>query len=222
MKKEASDIHSFLQLTEYYLVGDLKEIKSICEKAEESDIQNNINPRFAISGLYQTFTTKTPFDIQSTESGFFRLTLPIATSLFATLDFLGYLVGNNTDARATSKNFTEFFKYAKVIGFSTTETEVEIINSVFRQGLAHTYLPKLKAGISYYSGNPIDKLFLNEINKILVLNLRCLEIIVMSVLKDVIANANLINQIETRYMCLQADYENAYATKIENLLRDID
>ncbi len=222
MEKEESEIYSFLKLTEYYLSGDLKEIKSICENAEETDIQHNINPRFSVSGLYQQFIIKTRLDIENTESGFFRLTLPLAASLFATLDFLGYLAGNNNNSRDTSKNFSEFFKYAQNLGYQVSDNEVEIINTIFRQGLAHTYLPKLSAGISYYSGNPEDKLFLNEMGRILVLNLRYLEIIIMSVLRHIINNTNLSGQIESRYESLQSGYRNAYTAKIEALLRTLD
>lgn len=222
MEKETSEVYSFLKLTDYYLSGDLKEIKSICEKAEQTDIQHNINPRFSVSGLYQQFLTKTDLNIVSTESSFFRLTLPLASSLFATLDFLGYLGGDNNNARDTSRNFSEFFKYAKSLGYQVEDTEVDIVNAIFRQGLAHTYLPKLNAGISYYSGNPKNKLFLNEMGRTLVLNLRYLEIIVRTVLKDIINNANLAAQIESRYMSLQSSYKSAYDAKIEALLRTLD
>ncbi len=222
MEKGIPEVFYYLKLTEYYLTGDLKEIKSICEKAEETDIKLNIQPRFSISGLYPRLITKNSFPTENPESGIFRLTLPIASVLFSTLDFLGYLIGDNDNARNTKENFNEFFKYALNLNFTVADDEIEIINSVFRQGVAHTYLPKLNAGISYYSGNPNDKLFLNEIGSTLVLNLRHLETIVMTVLRNVIDNTDLAEKVETRYVSLQASYRTAYSDKIDLLLRRLD
>ena len=45
MSKDTSEVYHYLKLTQYYLSGDLKEIKLICEKAEENDLQLNINPK---------------------------------------------------------------------------------------------------------------------------------------------------------------------------------
>ncbi|MBC7936369.1 MAG: hypothetical protein H7Y86_13545 [Rhizobacter sp.] len=220
MEKVTSEVSYYLKLTEYYLSGDLKEIKSICEKAEETDIKLNIQPKFSVSGLYPRLDTKNSFE--NPESGIFRLTIPIASALFSTIDFLGYLSGDNDNALATKKNFIEFFKYARNLSFVVAADEIVIVNSVFRQGVAHTYLPKLNAGISYYSGNPNDKLFLNEMGNTLVLNLRYLETIVMMVLRNAIENTDLAEKMENRYLRLQNSYREAYSDKIERLLRRLD
>ena len=134
MEKDYTEVYYYLKLTEFYLSGDLKEIKSISKKAEDTDILHNIPHRFSISGLYPQFEMKAGLNFENPESAIFRLTLPIASALFATLDFLGYLIGDNDDATKTYINFPEFFKYARKLNFNISDEEVDIINSVFRQG----------------------------------------------------------------------------------------
>lgn len=148
---------------------------------------------------------------------FFRLTIPITLALFSTLDYLGYLVGNNNDPLKTNINFLEFFKFAGKIGINVSHDESEVLNKVFRQGLTHVYFPKLSVGISFHSGNPVGKLYFKETNNCLILNLNQLEEIVLSVLRHVLSEPLLFTSMETKYQNLLSKYRQDHSFQINNL-----
>ena len=214
-----TDIYLYLKATENYLKGDLREIKKLCKRAEKKEAKLNIIKGVTISGYALPPSSVTTQTTSSTlySNTIHRITIPISLSLFATIDYLGYIVGANSIPLATGKNFWEFFIYANKLGFSVTNDQSNLLNSVFRQGLTHVYFPKLSVGISYHSTNPSGKLFYKEISGTLVLNINELEIIVMTVLKKILKDSKLYPAMETKYQSLVADYKTKHASAIASI-----
>ena len=208
-------VYKYLESLEHYLIGDIGVIRNICKEAESHEETNNLGHRIAISGVFLPLSHSSVETSKSTP--FFRLTIPITLTLFSTLDYVGYLVGDNHNPLATNTNFLEFFKFAQKIGINVSADESEILNKVFRQGLTHVYFPKLSVGISYHSGNPAGKLYFKETNNCLILNLNRLEEIVLSVLRYVLMESALFISMETKYQNLLSKYQMDHSLQISNL-----
>lgn len=215
---KTTDIYLYLKATENYLKGDLREIKKLCKRAEKREAKLGIIKGLTVSG----YAFPSSITTQTTSSSLYsntihRITIPISLSLFATIDYIGYIVGTNSNPLATGKNFGEFFIYANKLGFSVTSDQSDLLNTVFRQGLTHVYFPKLSVGISYHSTNPSGKLFYKEINGTLVLNINELEAIVMSTLKKILKDSKLYPTMEAKYQSLVADYKTKHASAISSI-----
>jgi len=230
MNYTSTNVYNYLSFMERYLVGDLATFHNVCLQIEA--IETIPTPPITASNagsMYgpppaTTSTTTTPqgtaFNgvtnsstiLQQTNSPeYYRLTIPITLTLFAVVDYLGYLSGANDDPLKTNKNFKEFFKQSSI---AVSEKESEMLNWLFRQGLTHVYFPKLGLGISYHSKNPAGKLLFRTSASQLVLNVNRLEEIVLSTFKSVKENSALYPQMEVRYAKLIADYQSKYSVDI--------
>ncbi len=212
-----TDVFTYLKSTEKYLKGDLNEIHKLAKRAEKKEAKLGLPPRVAISGLYPPSSTTQTTSSTLYPNSIHRLTIPITLALFSTVDYIGYLVGANSDPVKTYKNFQEFFTFSNGLGFTVTTQESDLINSVFRQGITHVYFPKLNVGISYHSGNPNGKIFFKELSGLLVLNINELENIVMAVLKNVLKTARLYTSMEAKYQSLVSDYRLKHSAQIASI-----
>ncbi len=229
MNYQTSDVYNYLNYLEKYLIGDLQSFRKICKDAEieescsklaitSSYIDNNQILEQISTSTTTIQTTIYPTNIKENHSlqvgnneAIFRLTIPITLTLFASVDYLGYLSGSNDKALDTYKNFYEFFKKSTT---EVTKSEIDILNQIFRQGLTHVYFPKLGLGISYHSNNLSRKLFFRDINGTLILNVNKLEEIVIDTFNNIKQNASLYTLMETRYHNLQTEYQLKYKSMI--------
>jgi hypothetical protein len=227
-----TEVYKYLEYLEHYLSGDLDKFHNICDDAEIMEnlpivtVSNtgSMSPGKHITASSSSITSegaKAPNENSSASyvpsskrQDFFRLTIPTTLTLFAVVDFVGYLSGANNDFTNTNKNFKEFFKQSAI---SVSDADSEFLNWLFRQGLTHLYFPKLGLSISYHSKNPVEKLFFKN-NGNLVLNVKRLEAIVMGTFKSITQNYGLYSQMESRHQSVKSDYEGKYQTLIESYL----
>ena len=215
---KTTNVYSFLSDQYEYLTGDLDVFHKICKEAENrekqisianSPITSSASPTTTVSSTTTNETTRNPAD----NTKIYRLTIPVTLSLFATIDSVGFLSGENPKPNETEKNFKEFFKQSPII-FSVKE--VELINFLFRQGLSHVYFPKLNLGISYHSKNTAEKLIFKDTSGYLTLNVNMLEKIVIETFELIKEKKELYNEMEKKYNDLINGYMEKDGAKISN------
>jgi hypothetical protein len=214
---ETTNVYKFLNDQYEYLTGDLKVFHGICEEAERnetysttsSQLTSSVSQPRSISPTTTTETTRNPSD----NIKFYRLTIPVTLSLFATIDSLGFLSGDNERPQDTEKNFKEFFSQSPI---HVSNKDAELIIYVFRQGLSHVYFPKLNLGISYHSKNPDSKLILKSSNGYLTLNVNMLEKIVVNTFEEIKEKRELYQKMERKYQDLINKYQEKDGDKISN------
>lgn len=214
---KTTNVYRFLSDQYQYLTGDLKTFHKICEDIESQETHLNNSNSYATCSLSQpnpisstttTETTRYPGD----NTKLYRLTIPITLSLFATIDSVGFLSGDNENPNTTEKNFKEFFKQSPI---PVSIKDVELINFIFRQGLSHIYFPKLNLGISYHSKNP-EKLIFRASNGYLTLNVNMLEKIVVETFELVKESSELYEKMERKYQGMVDDYITRDGEKISD------
>lgn len=236
------EVKAYLEYMYKFLEGDLNQIHKICEEIDnrrnmaESYRSNQTNtpiPTPTIQQPNQTQqsntitaqtttleTTRAPRSVSITrnfETDEYRLTIPIATTLFSVADLLGALLRNFNDQgdggfRSTEKNLEHFFKEA----YTDNEKELKILNSIYRQGLAHLYFPKLGLALSYHLQKENENLFYIETNDI-VLNIRRLEKIVMDKLREVIHTPLIHEAMQLKFNDLNNGYKSSLNSDIDGL-----
>ncbi len=214
-----SQVRAYLKYLSIYLLGDLEKFHKLCEEAELEEKQSqrpyitttmNVNSPEFIQG---TFENRQVISIH-------RSTIPHTATLFATIDILGFLLNFEADEvfKNNTKNTTYFFEYVKNT-FPLTPKEIEVLIKVFRNGLAHTYFPKLGMEISYHSTNPKNKMFFkNENSNSIVLNVNHLEEIVRATICKIIEDNSLDEKLDKRYGIIVNAYERECTGTIQDLL----
>lgn len=223
------EVYKYLTHLEYYLNGDLNTFHKVCKEvdlfeentpigaitASNSGNTSIIEEAASLSTTTQQ-TTRFPSDIPVIQSKIyfdnknnFRLTIPIALSLFSTIDCVGNLLSKvdkpiNNDLKSCLSYFIENST------IKLTDEEKILLIDVFRNGLSHVYFPKLSLGISYHNSNPTENLFFKDKSGILILNVNRLELIVVETLKIIKENANLHSHMENRYQKLKSKYKDQY------------
>lgn len=218
----STDVYKYLNNHYEYLKGDLEAFHKLCNEAESIETENiNISSEITQSLSAPTTTIETtrnpegsePIVLSKSNKKLFRLTIPITLSLFATIDYLGFLAGENSNSVKTNENFRQFFKQSSII---VTDNESDLINHVFRQGLSHVYFPKLNLGISYHSKNPTDKLIFKASNNVLTLNVKRLEEIVLKTFDTIKNKSELYEHMERKHLVLISNYQGKDGDKIAN------
>lgn len=226
---QKGEVYNYLTHLEYYLNGDLNTFHKICKEFEvfeentpigaiTASNSGNISIIEKAASLSTTTpqTTRFPNDIPVIQSKIhfdnknaFRLTIPIALSLFSTIDCVGNLLSQvDTPIDNDLKSCLSYFIANSTI--KLTEEEKILLIDVFRNGLSHVYFPKLSLGISYHNSNPAEKLFFKRNNGILILNVNRLEFIVVDTFKKIKENDNLYSHMENRYQKLKSKYKVQY------------
>lgn len=215
---KTTNIYKILCDLHDYIRGDLEVFHKICKEVESKEIQlsssnsevsSSDSPDISSFRTTTTQTTRSPTD----NGKLYRLTIPVTLSLFAVIDFVGFLSGENSNPNNTEKNFKEFFKQSPT---SISDKNVELINFVFRQGLSHIYFPKLNLGISYHSKNPLEKLIFNDDRDVLTLNVNMLEKVVLQTFELIKEKHQLYEIMEQKYQDLINKYDNSDGEKISN------
>ncbi|WP_372947818.1 hypothetical protein [Mariniphaga sp.] len=226
MAYQSTDVYRYLIYLEKYLLGDLELFHQNAKIAEE--IERKIQNRSKNKGCRNFFIKKTSSTnlIQTTKYPYSfefmigsavvpRSTIPNTATLFATIDVLGYLTRTGTDYINTTKNFKEFFAYPSTF---IDQAELTVLIKVYRHGMTHNYLPKLKMEISYHSSNPTNKLFFKNSIGDLVLNVNRLEILVINRLSEIINTESLFPNMDSQHSYMIQEYENQCRSSITNLL----
>lgn len=144
-----------------------------------------------------------------------KLTIPIALSVFAVADVLGYLSREEIDAKETdtTENLKAIFKGLDVLN---GKKFVEKFINVYRHGIIHSYFPKHKLEIAYFSYDPIDKLFIEK-NGGFYLNLKCLINHLKKSLNEIKLKSEESTTIKLKFKYLMCKYELIEEDFIHNL-----
>lgn len=143
-----------------------------------------------------------------------KLTIPITLSLFGVADILGYLSRNEIYAKETdtTDNLKEIFKGLDGLKGKNLERFI----NVYRHGMVHSFFPKYKLEIAYFSKDPDDKLFIKT-NDGFYLNVKCL-IKYLKQKLDEIKSKSIDNEcMKKKYKCLMCNYELKSEGLIQNL-----
>lgn len=234
---QEGEVYKYLTHLEYYLNGDLITFHKVCKEfnlfeentpigaitASNSGNISIIEEAASLSTTTQQ-TTRFPSDIPVIQSNLyfdnkndFRLTIPIALSLFSTIDCVGNLLSQvDTPIDYDLKSCLSYYIANSTI--KLTDEEKILLIDVFRNGLSHVYFPKLSLGISYHNSNPAEKLFFKDNSGILILNVNRLEFIVVDTFKKIKENANLYTHMENRYQRLKSKYKVQYDDLIKKFI----
>jgi len=156
------EIIKYLNEVKEYLYGDLENYKKICNEVKTKEkLQLNVKTPITASSenapsgksstdippISTSTTTPTTTAFPGSNQGhpkYFRSTIPHVLSLFATIDFVGFLQSDRKVAPNTIDNIKDFFTDCKEI----TEEEIRILAIFFRNGHSHQYFAKYGFGIS--------------------------------------------------------------------------
>ena len=232
------DVLLFLESLKVYLYGDLALFEKLCSEAESieslqkgsqskmEDVEaltggiicdtSNVKPPITSSAVVTTTTTTTETTkspdheyVLENRSMIFRSTIPHVLSIFATIDLVGFLLGElNPNVPTTAKNIEMFFK-----GFTKpSENDVKLLTILFRHGMSHTYFPKKQLGVKAHSSNPENELFFVE-NDVIVLNVNHLIQLTKNKLESVLKDTSLIANMKKQFQKL-INHENSNIAKL--------
>lgn len=211
-----TETYRYLIYLQKYLEGDLAKFMKLCEEAEKEEVKRD-EGKYKNKDLLQATMYPGSFEFIHGEPIVARSTIPHTLTLFAAIDILGFLLRESKHYERTQKNFNSFFK----TDFTISQLEINILTEIYRNGLAHSYFPKLNAAIAYRSEYPADKMFLKE-NYILVLNVKYLIAIVQKRLQDIIDDETLYPNMEKQYKILIEDYEDKCRGDIDKLIAHLN
>ena len=198
---EKEDVIIFLEEVRNHLYGDLENFKRLCEEAE---VKEGSNPS---SGLKTTSQTTFPPNFkyqEQKESLLYRSTIPHILSVFSTIDLIGFLIGNlPVTPTKIEENFNMFFSEC------IPKIDIKYLTFFYRNGMAHTFFPKKKFGISAHSLNE-DTLFLIE-KETIVLNASYLIKIFKIQLDLLLMDTSLINNMQEQFIKLE-NHDNGKIT----------
>ena len=239
-------VKDYLLHIEKYFKGDLNTFHNVCQEIEKKELELNSQMETTSSITVQTTMTPvgdgtsgtlpTESSKNSGSSGnhgtsghggydptritsSFRMTTPITLTLFSVIDIIGYLTSTNKEDE--NKKNIEHFLSSFIGNGKVSQDELNVLISVFRHGMTHTFFPKLDVGLSYHSTNQGKKLFfiLNEHGyNLLTLNVNYLENLVVSKLDQVLSdikgnNQSTYNDMENQFSEMLKVYNNGKVSK---------
>lgn len=177
-------VRDFLLHVDTYLKGDLETFKRVCINCE----QTSRNGLHGTSGGGKYDPTKMP--------DCFRMTIPMANTLFSTIDIVGFLLGSKNigESGLIEENFSKFFKS------EISKEELKLLVYVYRHGMIHGFFPLLDVFISYHSSQEEKGLFYLFEDEKLILNVNRLIALVLdkfSKIKN--GNSSLYQNMEEQY-----------------------
>ena len=207
------DAHIFLNSLKTYLYGDLEIFIRICKEIEQLEstpktppkphITESFSASRSISTSTPTFeTTKLPGlfgtsgygSLDGMDSHHFRSTIPHALAVFAAIDILGFLIGEEKDPKETRKNIALFVKDEV-----TNLEHIESLIFICRHGMSHTFFPKERIAIAAHSSLEGQDLFFLDETGIITLNLNSLIGIFKRKFEMILADKTLESNIETQF-----------------------
>lgn len=203
--KNKNDVITFLNAVKDSLYGDLENFDRLCKEAEEQEkylkvdsdkIESHVTPR--------TTTTQTTSSGNFSKSGSieeikYRSTIPHMMAVFSTIDLVGFLLGNSK-VKANSEIFiTKFFEMLDIETYKSYKEQdiYKKLALIYRNGMAHSFFPKKKYGISADSRNPDILFYLDK--DIEVLNAQYLIKLTKEVLENVLSKDSLIENMQFQF-----------------------
>ena len=212
---EKEDVIIFLEEVRNHLYGDLENFKKLCEEAEVKEGSNSsngltTNPQTTLSPNFKYQEQK--------ESLFYRSTIPHILSVFSTIDLVGFLLGNSSVGNSKiEEKFNAFFSN------NLTDKEISYLTFFYRNGMAHTFFPKNRFGISAHSLKE-DTLF--SVNgEIIDLNANYLIKITKERLDLILKDEALINDLQNQFIRLKEHDDKEIANRkidFDNLKKQLN
>ena len=180
----SNEVIKYLKALQTFCYGDLENFENQCNRIEKEEGLMHANlaegNHFITSSdssvSTYTLTTQTTafpnnsFSVDSSfeKKEFYRSTIPHCVLLFSIIDVIGFLLSTENKLSNTTKNFKFFFSHLKL-----SRQEELILVKLYRHGMVHSFFPKKKFGVSYFSKNPEDELYF-MVNGIITLNVNFL------------------------------------------------
>jgi hypothetical protein len=204
---EKEDVIIFLEEVRNHLYGDLENFKKLCEEAE---LKEGSNLSCGLTTTSQT-TLSPNFKYQEQkESLIYRSTIPHILSVFSTIDLIGFLIGNlPVKPTKIEENFNMFFSDC------IPKIDIKHLTFFYRNGMAHTFFPKKRFGISAHSSNK-DNLFLVE-GETIVLNANYLIDLTKKRVDIILKDLTLISNMEKQFKELENYDKNEIKKREMNL-----
>ena len=221
------DVKTFLESLRKYLYGDLDNFKRICDQIEkeESKIEEPPKPHGTGSNSsgpperQSSITIKTTSPSGNTEtSGYrayhsddeikFRSTIPHTLAVLAAIDLLGYLIGNESNARSTEKNIAKFLE-----SNIKSDDELKCLVFIYRHGMSHSFFPKLRIAIAAHSKLSGKDLFYLDNNSLITLNANTLIEFMIEKFDQIMSNTSLHENIESQFDRLLEEDKRKLAEK---------
>lgn len=212
---EQPEVLMFLFAVRDSLYGDLENFDRLCKEAEKKEKGSEVDSDKIESNelVYITPITTTP---QTTSSGnvsksgsigeikYYRSTIPHMMAVFSTIDLVGFLLGTSEVKPDSEIYITNFFNFLDI---ETHQKYLELdiykkLALIYRSGMAHSFFPKKKYGISADSKNPDELFYFN--NDIEVLNAKYLIKITKQTLNNVLSNSSLFKNMEDQFQKILA------------------
>lgn len=217
----------YLNSLKKFLYGDLNEFRILAnskEKEEQEFFQSNQKLKFPETSSKEIFipptttsqTTAVPsfqasnhnqpnevtptqtaaFENILSEKTFFRSTIPHSLVVLATVDLLGALLRSGDVFKDTTYNMREF-----LVPYNFNEDQLKLLIKFYRHGMAHSFFPKHRFGISYHSSNETKGLYFED-DGLISLNLNYLIKITKERFEYILQNETLHAGMEKQFNIL--------------------
>ncbi len=155
-----------------------------------------------------TFTTRAPYEGIYPSNAKGTVLIPMSLMLFSCMDVLGYLSRSIGGYRDSEDNLKEFYNNVPSFISSKKETNIKFLYQFYRNGMAHTFFPKVGMGISYlFFNNNLFYKFEYKGERLLALNVRILIVHFKEGLENIEKYAINNSIMESRYKTMISEYE---------------
>lgn len=190
---------SYLSFLRETVEKDIEKLKKIAKEGEEEYYKKLPPPHSFAPDEIPTTLLPPPTHFEHTFEQPSRCTIPLAMVCLSTIELLGNLL-TRSEAKGFQKGAKEFFEYA---GISTTNPQRELLREIYRNGLMHSFFPKMEEfGVSYDSSLERKReLFIENKNR-LILNVNFLSNTVLYVLNKLAEDKAKQKDIENRFIAI--------------------
>ncbi|MCA6477864.1 MAG: hypothetical protein IM571_07915 [Chitinophagaceae bacterium] len=173
--------------------GDIRCFDKLCKEAEDlekstSTTQTTVYPSY--ENLYQK-----PLPINNFSHKIPRSTIPHTIAIFSIIDVVGGLITGKFNLKSFEGNLKEFFRG------TLNEENLKQLRLIYRNKLAHQYLPIKSWRLSAHSSNIDECLFLDADNK--CLNVNYLIKLTLVRLDEISSNEDLLNKMNSNFRALE-------------------
>ena len=152
---------------------------------------SSLTPQSTSSGNFGT--SGSPTSGRSFPSKF-RSTIPHALAVLATMDILGFLIGQEPNADPTEKNIKLLLN-----GVITDPQQLYCLVFIYRHGMAHSFFPKEKISIAAHSSLSGKDLFYVDSNATVTLNVNTLIELMKTKFDAILSNTTIHANVEAQF-----------------------
>lgn len=150
-----------------------------------------------------------------------RCTIPLATTCFIGIETFGLLINNGgyyDGDDAFNKAVINFFRYGKI---EISSAQKELLRQAYRNGMIHNFLPTNEKLAISFDKWLVDKeeLFIKYASKY-ILNVNYLSKITKEVIVQIVADSNMISQIDQNLHQFLAKEETVLDKLVINLQKE--